>query len=38
MLSEPLRRQLMVESNKIALLDSPIFRNNFSVNVIKDIA
>lgn len=37
MLSEPLKRQLLIESNKIALLDSPIFRDNFSKNVIKDI-
>lgn len=30
MLSEPLKRHLMIEANKIALKDSPIFRNNFS--------
>jgi len=30
MLSEPLKRFLMIEANKIALKDSPIFRNNFS--------
>ena len=30
MLSEPLKRSLMIEANKIALKDSPIFSNNFS--------
>ena len=34
MLSEPLKRQLMIESNKIALKESPIFRNNFSDSTI----
>lgn len=37
MLSETLKRELLVESNKIALMDSPIFRENFSKNVIKDL-
>ncbi len=30
MLSEPLQKQLMIEANKIALKDSPIFVKNFS--------
>lgn len=34
MLSEPLKRSLSIEANKIALKDSPIFRNNFSENTI----
>ncbi|KAL4485121.1 hypothetical protein ABPG73_015672 [Tetrahymena malaccensis] len=34
MLSEPLKRSLMIEANKIALKDSPIFRNNFSESTI----
>lgn len=34
MLSEPLKRSLMIEANKIALKDSPIFRNNFSETTI----
>lgn len=34
MLSEPLKKQLMIEANKIALKDSPIFRNNFTDNII----
>lgn len=34
MLSEPLKKQLMIEANKIALKDSPIFRNNFSDSTI----
>jgi hypothetical protein len=34
MLSEPLKRALMIEANKIALKDSPIFCNKFSENTI----
>ncbi len=36
-LSEPLQRELLIESNKIALRDSPIFSKNFSENVINYI-
>ncbi|EGR27292.1 hypothetical protein IMG5_198840 [Ichthyophthirius multifiliis] len=35
MLSEPLQKQLMIQANKIALIDSPIFRNNFTENTIQ---
>ena len=32
-LSEPLKRQLMIQSNKLALSDSTILSDNFSKNV-----
>lgn len=33
-LSDVLRDKLLIEANKIVLIDSPIFRNNFSETVI----
>lgn len=33
-LSEPLKKHLMMEANKIALIDSSVFRNNFSETLI----
>ncbi len=35
MLSEPLKKKLLLESNKIALKDSKIFKDNFSDTVIE---
>jgi CRP-like cAMP-binding protein len=35
MLSEPLRKELIMESKKIVIRDSPIFKNNFSESIIE---
>ena len=35
MLSEPLKKSLLMESNKIVLKFSPIFRNNFNEKIIE---
>jgi hypothetical protein len=35
MLSEPLKKKLLLESNKIALKDSKIFKENFTDRVIE---
>jgi hypothetical protein len=35
MLSEPLRKELIMESKKIVIRDSPIFRNNFSESILE---
>lgn len=37
MLSEPLKHKLLIEANKVALKESPIFKNNFSNHVITRI-
>ena len=37
-LSEPLKRQLLIESNKLVLRDSPVFSENFSKSVIQRTA
>lgn len=34
MLSEPLKKKLIIESNKIVLKNSPIFCNNFCDTII----
>lgn len=34
MLSEPLKYKLLLEANKVALKESPIFKKNFSNSVI----
>jgi len=36
MLSEPLKKSLLMESNKIVLKHNPIFRYNFNEEVIKN--
>lgn len=36
MLSEPLKRRFLEESNKIILKDSPIFQENFSNELLND--
>ena len=35
MLSEPLKKELLLESNKIALKESKIFKGNFTERVIE---
>ena len=37
-ISEPLKKQLLIESNKIALCESPIFAKNFDNFVIEKTA
>ena len=37
MLSEPLKLKLLMDANKIALKESPVFKNNFSQQAISKV-